>query len=93
MKNVISLSDKTKDARHQSPEQCLNRALKDIGKVGALEKGSKILVICLDDNDDEYNITWYQAGMRMSQCVALARITEQCFMNELGYNTMPGDPV
>jgi len=83
--NVISLAKKTNDGTMQTPEQALKDCLDNlIGKHGAFEKGKKILILSLDD-DDGYNISFVQAGMKMSECVTLCEISKTLFLEEMNY--------
>ena len=85
MGRTINLGDSLNDARYTSPAQALNDALERIGEEGAFKKGKKLLIICLDDSEDDYYISWIQAGMRMSECVALCECTKSMFKEEMGY--------
>lgn len=48
-------------------------------------KYTKIIVVMLDDDNDEYNMGWSQGGMKMSECVTLAKIAEARFLTLMGY--------
>lgn len=85
MTNVIDLSEKTGDAGMRSQKQALEDALSEIGKSGAFEGGKKLIVLALDDNDGEYNISYIQAGMKMSECITLCEISKAVFLKEMGY--------
>jgi len=88
---VESLSKHTGNATMQSPEGCLQDALKAINKEGAFKNGKKLIIIALDDTDGEYNISWFQAGMKMSECHNLCDVTKSLFLREMGYSMIPGD--
>lgn len=83
-KKVISLAGVTGDAGFQSPEQLLREAIKEIGKSGAFEKGEKLLILALDDNG-QYDISFMQAGMKMSECVTLCEVAKTIFLREMEY--------
>ena len=83
-KKVASMADFTCNGTMQSPEQALQSALEDIGKEGALENGKKVLILALDD-DGCYNTSFYQAGMKMSQCLALCEVMKVRFLQEMEY--------
>lgn len=85
MSNIIDLSAKTDDATFRSPKQCLEECLADLGKHGAFEHGTKLLVLVLDDSDGQYNTNFAQAGMKMSECVALCEVSKTVFLAEMGY--------
>jgi hypothetical protein len=83
--NIISLSKKTGDAFMQSPEGALKDALKETGLGGCFEGRKKILILSLDDAEDEYNVTFLQAGMTMSQCVSVCEVAKAIFLKEMNY--------
>jgi len=86
MTEVTYMADKKDDARMLAPEQLLQRVLVDeVGKVGAFKEGKKVLVIALDDIDGRYDVSFRQCGMAMSECIALARVAETLFLQEMGY--------
>ena len=68
-----------------STSDTLKSALADIGERGALKEGRKVLVIALDDNNEQYTTNFYQAGMSMSQCIALCEVAKSVFLNEMNY--------
>lgn len=82
---IISMADKANDATFQSPKQALEDALNDTGKEGALKKGKKVLILAIDDTDGCYDISWYQAGMKMSECLTLCEVSKAKFLEEIGY--------
>lgn len=74
------------DARLWTPEHLLQDALgSSIGKRGAFENGKKMLILALDD-DGQYSVSFMQAGMKMSECVALCEVAKSIFLAEMGYN-------
>ena len=83
--NVISMANAACDGTMQSPKQALEDAIKDIGSRGAFKDGKKLLIIALDDNDDNYSISFVQAGMSMSECNNLCDIAKTIFKTEMGY--------
>lgn len=85
MEKVINLGQKTGIGTMQSPAQALQEALADIGKHGAFEKGKKLLILALDDTEENYSISFIQAGMRMSECNNLCDIAKALFKEEMGY--------
>jgi len=82
--NIVRMSEKLGDGTFQTPEQALQDALDNIGKHGAFESGKKILILALDD-DGKYNISFIQAGMKMSECVGLCEIAKTLFLTEMEY--------
>lgn len=85
MTDHIKLSEMSNRGDLQSPEDCLKDALADVGKRGALEHGKKIIVLALDDANNEYNVHFYQAGMNMSQCIALAEVGKALFLQQMDF--------
>lgn len=84
--NIINMANATGDGTLQSPKHALEDALKSIGEHGAFKSGKKLLILALDEGDgDEYSISFIQAGMRMSQCVALCEAAKTVFLDEMGY--------
>ena len=74
--SVESLSEHTNNGKLRSPEQCLKECLEHIGELGALKDGKKILVIALDDTKENYQMNWYQAGMKMSECISVCEVAK-----------------
>lgn len=85
MSDVIHMVDKSGCASHASVEKTLQDALDMVGKSGAFEHGKKILILCLDDTSDEYNVGFLQAGMKMSECNNLCDVAKAIFKSEMGY--------
>lgn len=83
--SVISLSKHSNNGAMRSPADCLNECLEDIGKRGAFEKGRKVLVLALDDTDGQFSVSFAQAGMKMSECVALCEVAKTIFLKEMNY--------
>ena len=83
--DVISMANKLRDATLQTPEQALEDALKDIGELGAFKDGKKILIIGLDETDGKYDVSFIQAGMKMSECLALVEVAKIIFLKEMGW--------
>ena len=85
MVDVVSMARAASNGTMQTPEQALQDALNDIGKNGAFKNGKKLLILALDESDEKYQISWIQAGMKMSQCVALCEIAKSLFKEDMGY--------
>jgi len=83
--DVVHLGMVARDGKMFTPEQTLRQCLEDLGKNGAFEKGKKLIVICLDDTDDCYRVSWQQCGMKMSECLALCEIAKTKFKSEMEY--------
>lgn len=82
---IISLAKETNSALVRTPEDVLKEALEAVHKEGVLEEGTKILVLALDDTNNRYNIEFFQAGMRMTECISLMEIAKTEFLREMGY--------
>lgn len=84
--NIVRMSDKTNNASYSTPEQALRDALEEIGKRGAFKNGKKLLILALDDTDENFNVSFIQAGMKMSECVAVCDVAKNIFKSNMGYN-------
>lgn len=84
-KKVLSMAEKTNNSLMQTPEQVLNECLDYLGKEGAFKNGKKLLVLVLDDIDGNYDVSFVQSGMKMSECVTLSEVAKTIFMHEMGY--------
>lgn len=87
MKNkVINMAKITNDASFITPEMCVKECLEnDIGKRGAYKNGKKLLIVCLDTTDGKYDVSWNQAGMCMSEVLALLDVTKSFIKKEMGF--------
>ena len=85
MENTIKLSSKTNNGFMSTIEDALKDALESTGKEGAFEKGTKVLILALDDTDENYSISFIQGGMKMSECVGLCETAKTIFLNEMNY--------
>lgn len=81
--DITHIGDFKEDGTLYTPEQILQSAIDDIGKDGALKKGKKLIIACLDDTEDNYRVSWYQCGMKMSECLTLCEITKSKFLDEM----------
>jgi hypothetical protein len=81
------MANKLSDGTLQSPEQALQEAMKDIGQRGAFKSGKKLLILALDEgeNNDQYHVSFIQAGMKMSQCLTLCEVAKTLFLDQMGY--------
>lgn len=83
--NIVNMAFHSGSAKMLSPEGALREALKDIGENGAFKDGKKLLILALDESNDEYSISFIQAGMSMSECISLCEISKSVFKNQMGY--------
>lgn len=72
MSKIRSINAHKNNALLMSPTDALHEALSDISK--GVFKPSKLIVIMLDDSDDMYSTRFVQAGMKMSEVVALLEV-------------------
>ena len=85
MSNIESLGKKAGDATMMRPEDTLNEAIDSLSVGGELEHVKKVLVLALDDSNDEYNVSFFQAGMKASQCVTLCEVGKAVFLRDMDY--------
>ena len=83
MSNIKSMGKFSNDGRLMSPTEALSTAIQDI-EDGHL-KGRKILILALNESEDQYEVNFIQAGMKMSECVLLCDIAKSLFKEEMGY--------
>lgn len=89
MSKIESIGKKINNGKMMRIEDMLEDVVSDIGVRGALKKGSKALVVTLDDTDGKYNVNYYQAGMKMSECLALCEAVKAIFLQNMNY--IPSD--
>ena len=80
MSNVRSINANKNDATIMTPTDPLYEALSDISK-GEFAP-TKLVVVMLDDRDGQYETRFIQAGMNMSQMVALFEIMKQTIIHD-----------
>jgi len=83
--NVKSFGRETGQGNLMTPLETLEDVKDSIGKQGALEHGKKMMVICLDDTDSNFSISWFQCGLTMSQCISLCEVAKSKFLKEMNY--------
>lgn len=83
MVDVKSMCEHSNNGCLRSPVEALDSA-KEEYSLGNI-KGKKVLILCLDDDEDQYSVSFIQAGMKMSQCVSLCEIAKDLFKEEMGY--------
>lgn len=82
---VVRLGERGWNAKMMTPEDALRDALADLGERGAFERGEKVLILALDDTGEGYDISFIQAGMSMSECIALCSVATDVFKEQMGY--------
>jgi hypothetical protein len=83
MSNITYLADKLDNALLDTPLHALE-LVKERIETGQ-QSPTKLIVISLDDSDGLYDVKWQQAGMTMSQLLALLEIVKSIAINEMGY--------
>jgi len=82
--NVISMANKKRDSSLWTPKQALEDALNDLENDEGYKDVNKILIVFLTKSDESYKTSWTQAGMSMSECVALCEVAKASFLNNIG---------
>ena len=78
MGKMINLATELQDGTKQSPETCLRDCLEnDIGKERAFKSAKKLIIIALDDTEGQYDTSWNQAGMKVSEIISLLETVKQ----------------
>lgn len=85
MSKVTSIGSASGDGTMMRPEDTLQDAIDSIGKKGALKNGKKVLVLALDDTDENFSISFFQAGMTMGQCLSVCETAKMIFLKDMGY--------
>lgn len=81
MTNIVYLATELNDGTKRDPHDMMIDFSDDI--VNGKFKGKKMLIIGLDDSEDGYHILWKQAGMRMSEIVALLECAKKTVLSEM----------
>jgi len=81
---LILLSEETSRGDLRSPADMLSEALDDHTS-GEMSDNTKAMVLSLDNQNGEYNVTWYQAGMKCSEMLALLEVAKTKILQEMGY--------
>lgn len=83
MKSKIALlSDKSEKAIHSSPERILEIALEDF-KSGEI-KGRKMVLIFLNDQGENYNISTRMSGLRGTEQISLLEVVKSDIIADMG---------
>ena len=77
---AISMAEKLRDGTLWSIEQMLRDLVDDKERLGEYNKA----VVLLLNDDGGYSVGFSQAGMKMSECVALCEIGKDRFKEEMG---------
>ena len=81
---IVKLSKEANNGKMRTPIDSLEEAIEDF-KNGELKGYNKILIIPLKASNEIYDVTFIQAGMTMSECIALIEIAKTTFLKEMGY--------
>lgn len=53
---------------------------------GAFNKNcTKLLVLAIDDSDGNFQVSFIQAGMKMSECVSVCEVAKMVFLEQMNY--------
>lgn len=74
MGNLVSLAERTNDARFVSVEQMIENAAKDYAAGDLHGKAAFLLVLDRGPNDDAYAIGFRSANLKKSEIVALLTV-------------------
>jgi len=85
MKNCIYLGEHADDATKLPPEWAIKEAQKDMAGGKGAFAGKKLLIIALNTEDDLYDVSYIEAGMTHSECVALMEVVKRIFIRDMGY--------
>jgi hypothetical protein len=83
MSSVIDLSAKTSNGHFRSPAALCDDAKEHFQ--GPLDSHKKALILSVDEEDGDYSVSFQQAGMKMSECVALCEVAKTLFLKEMNY--------
>lgn len=83
--NIISLAKVSNSSLTSQPKDALKDALDMIGNDGAFKNGRKMLILALDDTNKCYKISFVNAGMNSSECIALLETSKSIFLRQMGY--------
>ena len=81
--SVAYLSNASKDGTRWTVDQMLDSVSNEMKKKE--DKPTKALLVLLDDNDDRYDVSLRQAGLTMSQAIAMTDVAMSMMRKEMGY--------
>ncbi len=85
MEKVIKLASRSDSSFHWTPGELLEHSLEEL-KPGAVWDGrKKMLILCLDDLDRQYSVSYRMAGMNYSQAIAMMEVVKASMLREMGY--------
>ena len=88
MPEKITRLDKFAGISNRTVRQLLQDVLEEIAseeKATQFEPYDKAIVICLDTSENQFRVSWFQAGMRMSECLALCDVAKSSLKREMGH--------
>jgi len=84
--NIVHISNYSNNSFAITPTQLVAETIKDLETEGSIVFGTKkMLIICLDDSNDEYNILIRNAGLKTSETIALLDLAKKVQSNCMGY--------
>ena len=81
MSNIKKMVDYTNDAAYVSTEQLIKTCAEEDGEL--MRTHRKALVIFLDNEGDDYSFHFRNAGLRLSEIVALLEVVKAAMIKEL----------
>lgn len=82
---VVYLGEFSSNADMLTAEQTAQLTLDDLKKEGRWESMDKVLVIALDDKNGNYDVSFRQCGMSMSDILALLEVLKSVALKHMGY--------
>ena len=87
-KPIVSLAEFHNNGKLDTPKRLLEDALKRVDQEdNIIGRSKKLLILAIDEDEGDYDVGFMQAGMKMSECIALMRVAEQIFLEQMNYTT------
>jgi len=82
---IVKIVDKNGNAKSWSPLDAIKSSEEILSPGGVMENSKKCIVVMLDDNDEDYHMSYRQSGMKCSECIALLTIAIADMRRDMGY--------
>jgi hypothetical protein len=91
--SVVPIREHSNNSAHITVRELLQDAIKyiDENPDSVAGRSRKALIIFLDDTEGNYDTRFSQAGMKMSECVALCEIGKYPFLEQMKYVRSGGE--
>lgn len=88
--DYVTLAEEKEDGTLWTPADALVSALGDVGDKDvntAFRTGKKLLILALNEGDDRthYDVSFIQAGMRLSECISLCSAAQIVFLKQMNF--------